>query len=139
MRSCIDHDIRTAERNVLWFATSEKSSIFLYAQNKLLDILTNSTAVVCYNDKVAVNLLRFCREHDIRVPDDISVVGIDDSKYATICDVPLTTVRHPHQLLGETAAKMLMEQMYTPAETQKDRLFAPELIIRDSVRTFSRI
>ena len=138
MSSCIAHNVRLAEKNVLWYATSDQSSIFVYAQSKLLELLNNSTAVVCYNDKIAVNLLRFCKEHEIRVPDDLSIVGIDDSKYSTICDVPLTTVRHPHQMLGETAAKMLLEQMYTPAESQRNRIFTPELIIRDSVRILSQ-
>lgn len=105
-----------------------------YAQSKLLEMLHQSTAIVCYNDKLAVNLLRFCRQHDINVPDDVSVVGIDDSKYSSICDVPLTTVRHPHQVLGETAAKMLLEQMNHPQEPQENTIFVPEMIIRDSVR-----
>ena len=134
MKSNITHGIRTAENSVLWFATAEKSAIFQYAESKLLEMIRSSTAIVCYNDKLAVNLLRFCREHDISVPDDISVVGIDDSKYSKICDVPLTTVRHPHQILGEMAAKMLIEQMNAPAEHQNDCIFVPELVIRDSVK-----
>lgn len=134
MKSNIAHNVRMAENSVLWFATAEKSAIFQYAESKLLEMIRSSTAIVCYNDKLAVNLLRFCREHDIAVPDDISVVGIDDSKYSKICDVPLTTVRHPHQILGEMAAKMLIEQMNNPAEHQNDMIFMPELVIRDSVK-----
>ncbi|MBR6107991.1 MAG: GntR family transcriptional regulator [Oscillospiraceae bacterium] len=134
MKSCLAHGVRTAENSVLWFATAEKSAIFQYAETKLLELIRGSTAIVCYNDKLAVNLLRFCREHDIAVPEDLSVVGIDDSKYSKICDVPLTTVRHPHQLLGEMAAKMLIEQMNAPAEHQNDCIFVPELVIRDSVK-----
>lgn len=134
MRSCIEHDVKTAEKDVIWFATAERSSIFLYAQAKLLEMLRRSTAVVCYNDKLAINLLRFCRQHDINVPEDLSIVGIDDSKYSSICDVPLTTVRHPHEILGDTAAKMLIEQMNNPKEHQEDTIFTPELVIRESVR-----
>ena len=135
MKSCIEHDIRTAEKDVMWFATAERSAIFLYAQSKLLEMLHHSTAVVCYNDKLAINLLRFCRQHEISVPDDVSIVGIDDSKYSSICDVPLTTVRHPHQVLGETAAKMLIEQMNSNKEQQDDTIFVPNLVVRESVRT----
>ncbi len=138
MRSCLAHNVRTAEKNVLWFATSERAAIFQHQQKRLIELLVNSTAVVCYNDKLAVDLLRFCREHDISVPDSLSVVGIDDSKYSTICDVPLTTVRHPHQLLGEVAAKMLIDQMTDPDTQQKDVIFVPDLVIRDSVRILDR-
>ena len=134
LRSCIEHDVRTAEKDVLWFATAERNSIFLYAQSKLLEVLHQSTAVVCYNDKLAVNLLRFCRQHEINVPEDVSVVGIDDSKYSSICDIPLTTVRHPHQVLGEAAAKCLLRQIETGSEKAEDTIFVPDLVVRDSVR-----
>ena len=134
MKSCIEHDVRTAEKDVLWFSTAERSAIFLYAQYKLLEMLHQSTAVVCYNDKLAINLLRFCRQHEINVPEDISIVGIDDSRYSSICEVPLTTVRHPHQVLGETAARMLIEQMERPKDHQADTIFRPDLVVRDSVR-----
>lgn len=135
MKSCLEHDIRTAEKDVFWFATSDRNNIFNFAESRILSMLYQSTAVVCYNDKLAVNLLRFCREHGINVPDDLSVVGIDDSKYASICDVPLTTVRHPHQVLGEAAAKMLIEQMNNPHDRQEDTIFVPELVVRESVRS----
>ena len=134
MKSCIEHNVSTAEKDVIWFATAERNAIFLYAQLKLLEMLHQSTAVVCYNDKLAINLLRFCRQQGIRVPEDISIVGIDDSKYSSICEVPLTTVRHPHQILGETAAKMLIEQMNSNMGKQEDSIFVPDLVVRDSVR-----
>lgn len=135
MKSCLAHDVRTAEKDVMWFATAERNSIFLYSQTKLLEMLHQSTAIVCYNDKLAVNLLRFCRQNEINVPDEVSIVGIDDSKYSSICDVPLTTVRHPHQVLGEAAAKMLIRQMETGVRPE-DTMFVPELIVRDSVRKY---
>ena len=134
MKSCIEHNISTAEKDVIWFATAERNAIFLYAQLKILEMLHQSTAVVCYNDKLAINLLRFCRQQGIRVPEDVSIVGIDDSKYSSICEVPLTTVRHPHQVLGETAAKMLIEQMNSNMGKQEDSIFVPDLVVRDSVR-----
>jgi len=138
MKSNIAHGVKTAENAVLWFATGERNKLFEFGEKNLLEMIHNSTAIVCYNDKLAVNLLRFCREHDISVPDDISVVGIDDSKYSKICDVPLTTVRHPHQILGEMAAKMLIEQMNAPSEHQNDCIFMPEIAIRDSVKKIEK-
>ncbi len=133
MSSCIAHGIRNAECDVMWFATSDRNTVFQYAESRLLEIIKNSTAIVCYNDMIAVNLLKFCKDREIRVPEDISIVGIDDSKYSTICDVPLTTVHHPHQELGEVAAKCLIEQMQAPQARTKDVIFKPELIERDSV------
>ncbi|MCQ2416941.1 MAG: GntR family transcriptional regulator [Oscillospiraceae bacterium] len=134
MKSCIEHNIRSAEKDVLWFATGDKSELFHFARKKLLALLSESTAVVCYNDELAIKLLRFCRENNINVPNDVSVIGIDDSKISVLCDVALTTVRHPHQLLGITAAEMLLQQMEYPHQNVEDVIYMPELKIRESVK-----
>ncbi len=137
MKSCLEHGIRIAEKSVIWYAAAERNSIFLYEQYKLLEMLHQNTAVVCYNDKLAVNLLRFCRQNEISVPDELSVVGIDDSKYSSFCDVPLTTVHHPHEVLGETAARLLIRMMTEGGDRHEDAIFVPELVVRDSVRKLS--
>lgn len=134
MKSCLAHGEKNAEQDVMWFATADRNSVFQFAEQRLLEMLQVSTAVVCYNDKLAVNLLQFCKEHKILVPDDVSIVGIDDSKYASICDIPLTTVHHPHQLLGEMAARTLLEKIKNPQSETKDIIFTPALIERQSVR-----
>ncbi|MBR2913241.1 MAG: GntR family transcriptional regulator [Oscillospiraceae bacterium] len=134
IKSCEEQGIVTAEQNVLWYSTSERASLFSLSESRILSLLKESTAVVCYNDKLAVELLNFCKSRGISVPDDISIVGIDDSKLATICDVHLTTVKHPHQLLGEKAAEQLLSLMQNPKAESKDVLCKPELVIRDSVR-----
>ena len=96
-------------------------------------MFSSTTAVVCYNDMMAINLLRFCKENGIKVPEDLSVVGIDDSRYATICEVPLTSVHHPHKKLGNAAAKMLVGMIERGDTVCEDEIFEPELIVRDSV------
>ena len=133
-KSCIAHGLRNAEDNVLWFATSDKNSVFTSGGIRLLELLSESTAVVCYNDNLAIKLLQFCKEHNISVPADLSIVGIDDSKYATICDVPLTTVAHPQRRLGEAVAEKLIDKICSGSVDDGDIIFAPELRIRGSVR-----
>ncbi|MBQ8965461.1 GntR family transcriptional regulator [Ruminococcus sp.] len=133
MESCLAHGVAASEKNVMWFATSEKNDMFTYASDKLLGLLRGKTAVVCYNDKLAVKLLRLLRENGIRVPEDMSVVGIDDSRYASICEVPLTTVHHPQKKLGEAAAQMLLDMIDMKGGVKNDLLFTPELVVRDSV------
>lgn len=134
MNSCLAHGAPFAEKSVLWYATADKNALFEYAEQKLLDMLSDSTAVVCYNDKLAVNLLQFCKEHSINVPNDVSIVGIDDSRYSLICDVPLTTVHHPHKDLGEAAARTLLKMINSPEVKPEDVIFKPDLIVRSSVK-----
>ena len=138
MNSCEEHGLKTAEQNVIWYSTAERDDLFTVNEKKIQAMLDNSTAVVCYNDKLAVDLLGFCRQKGLSVPDDISVVGIDNSKLSTICDIPLTTVQHPHQELGKAAAEKLVSIIRDPLCKCEDVIFTPQLITRDSVRRIGR-
>ncbi|MBQ8568196.1 MAG: GntR family transcriptional regulator [Oscillospiraceae bacterium] len=134
IESCFAHGETETEKNVYWYAAGHGSRLFSHDKKRILDMLTSSTAVVCYNDMLALELLKFCRKNGIRVPEDVSVIGIDDSKYAAICDVPLTSVHHPHSGLGEATAKMLLRYMENPDAEQQSIVFPPELVIRNSVK-----
>ncbi len=136
INSCLEHGSRNSEKNVIWYSSVEKDEIFDTMKEKLLYLLGKVTAVVCYNDMIAVKLMKFCRENGISIPGDQSVTGIDDSNYAKICDVPLTTVKHPHRRLGEAAAKLLLDLMDSENAAVEDIIFEPELVVRDSVKVF---
>lgn len=138
METLLKHNCPAAEQNVLWYSTAERKTFFTLSEERILRLLHDSTAVVCYNDNIAVSLLSFCRKHNIKVPDDISIVGIDNAKLAKICEVPLTTATHPHQQLGEKTAQKLMEAIANPGAYQKDEFFTPELIVRKSTKPFKR-
>ncbi|CAM3486276.1 GntR family transcriptional regulator [Marinicrinis lubricantis] len=90
------------------------------------------TALVCYNDELAVHLLDVIREKGLKVPEDISIVGFDDSSYATATEVKLTTVSHPKAELGVQAAEMMLS-MIEHGKISIDRaIFPPTLVIRES-------
>lgn len=125
--------ISLEEKNVLWFSTGEKKEFFMQ-EDRIKGLLERVTAVVCYNDSHAVSLLELCKRLNVRVPEDLSVVGVDDSKLAKICEVPLTTIRHPHQLLGERAADRILEMIENPGQALQDVIFTPELVERESTR-----
>lgn len=132
MESFENHGIKQTEQNVIWYSTDEKKSLFTFSEKRIADVLRSSTAVVCYNDSLAISLLDFCKKQNISVPEELSVTGIDDSKLASVCDVPLTTVHHPHQLLGETAAQKLLDIINSPRNAGDDILIQPKLIKRRS-------
>lgn len=132
MESFENHGAPNAEQSVLWYATAERKTLFTNSGERVEALLKNSSAVVCYNDNMAIKLLDFCKRLGVRVPEDVSIVGIDDSKLASVCEVPLTTVRHPHQELGECAARRLIEMIDAPDKPVEDTLFMPKLIVRDS-------
>ncbi|MDB4885173.1 MAG: regulatory protein LacI [Gemmatimonadetes bacterium] len=93
------------------------------------------TAVTCYNDLVAIGLMRALRELGLRVPHDVSVVGFDDIPLAQYVDVPLTTVHVPTFRMGEIAAGMLITHVEsrTSVPVQKAYIEA-SLVVRASTR-----
>src|SRR5699024_1191551 len=92
------------------FNTEEKDETVI---SKVKDILSKEKkirpeAIFCYNDEIALNILHVIRELGLKVPEDISIVGYDDSQLAEASEVKLTTVKHPKMQMGEAAAKTVI-------------------------------
>jgi LacI family transcriptional regulator len=89
-------------------------------------------AVVCANDQMAIGMLQALNAADVRVPDDIAVVGFDDIFPGSLCDPPLTTVHQPMRLLGERACTRLLDRIARPSLRQKVETLPTELVLRSS-------
>jgi LacI family transcriptional regulator len=91
------------------------------------------TAVVAYNDLMALGALHAIRTHRLHVPDDISVIGIDDISMAAHTNPPLTTIAQPKYRMGRLAMQMLrrMIQGQPPPEEGYTLMESP-LIVRES-------
>jgi len=90
-------------------------------------------AVFTANDLLAVGLMQaLVMMGDVRVPDDIALVGYDDIDFASATVVPLTSVRQPARLLGETAVDILLDEVTDPERPSRDVVFTPELVVRAS-------
>jgi LacI family transcriptional regulator len=92
------------------------------------------TAAFCANDLLALGLLQQCVSLGLRVPDDLAIVGYDDIEFAAAAAVPLTSVRQPRQLLGQTAAELLLDESANPDHEHQRVTFTPELVVRTSTR-----
>ncbi|PDO10649.1 MAG: LacI family transcriptional regulator [Candidatus Reconcilbacillus cellulovorans] len=97
-----------------------------------LDLLLRSdrpTALFCCNDLLAIGALQAAREIGLRVPQDISVVGFDDTILASVSDPPLTTVAQPIETIG----KIVIDLLVNHGDSEKRRIvLQPELKIRHS-------
>lgn len=90
-------------------------------------------AVFAANDLVALGVLQgLLAESGIRVPEDIAIVGFDDIDFAAAAVVPLSSVRQPSQLMGETALRLLLEEIANPGRPAEHVVFEPELVQRRS-------
>ncbi len=120
---------------VIWFHTEDRQRlpydiIYDLADKEVFD------AVVSYNDKIAMEVINALEDKHLRVPEDISVTGFDDSVFGKNFKVPLTTIKHPQEKLGEEAASLLLKLMKgSNLESQEIHiLMEPELVLRDSTK-----
>lgn len=89
-------------------------------------------AVFAANDLVAMGVLQGLAGHGIRVPEDIAIIGFDDIGFASAAVVPLSSVRQPSELMGETALRILLDQIADPDSQAQHVVFEPELVVRAS-------
>lgn len=92
-------------------------------------------ALVCYNDEIAVEIIKIAAELGIKIPAELSLVGQDDSFLSTAAEVKLTSVTHPKEALGEAAAEWIIQAVASPKERLDNILFEPELIVRSSTQS----
>ncbi|HEX6685032.1 MAG TPA: LacI family DNA-binding transcriptional regulator [Candidatus Limnocylindrales bacterium] len=91
------------------------------------------TALFCANDLVALGALQGLVAGGLRVPHDVAIVGYDDIDFASAATVPLTSVRQPRELLGRTAAQLLLEEADdTARHGHRHVVFQPQLVVRQS-------
>ncbi|ADL05801.1 LacI family DNA-binding transcriptional regulator [Lacrimispora saccharolytica] len=90
------------------------------------------TAVFACNDLSAFGVCRQLSKYNLKVPEDVSVVGYDDVLYAEMMAVPLTTVRQPVYEMGVESVKRLISQIKGKKSENKITVFEPKLMIRSS-------
>ncbi len=104
-----------------------------YFKNKNRDDFP--TAIVCFNDQQALAVINALKELNIKVPDDISLIGNDDIYYAKIYPVPITTIRAPQLEIGRKAAEILIRNIESSKILPVEKVvLETELIVRESSR-----
>jgi DNA-binding LacI/PurR family transcriptional regulator len=97
----------------------------IFAENR------KPTAIICLADVQAIGVYEECRAEGISIPGDISVVGFDDISFSAFMDPPLTTLRQPGFLKGESAARILVDMI--AKKTVSSVLMEAEVILRGSL------
>jgi DNA-binding LacI/PurR family transcriptional regulator len=93
------------------------------------------TGIVCASDILALGAIRAARRAGSAVPEDISVIGYDDSPLMNCTDPPLTTVRQPIDAMGRAAVDLLVARIDRAEVPADELLFEPELVVRASTAT----
>ena len=95
-------------------------------------IRRGATALICASDVLALGAIRAARRLRLRVPEDVSVVGYDDSAFMTCTEPPLTTIRQPIEAMGQAVVALLVTQVAGNPVPADELLFEPELVVRGS-------
>jgi len=97
-------------------------------------LLGHVSAIFAFNDLQAFGVIETAESQDIRIPDDVSLVGFDDVFYSAILKTRLTTVRQPIYEMSDALSKLLIKMIKDPEYREEIRVPAT-IILRDSVKT----
>lgn len=93
------------------------------------------TAIFCVNDYVALGALNALNDAGINVPEEVSIMGFDDSPFASYTIPPLTTVSQPRWLMGKLGAELLLDKLNNPFKSSFRTIALPAQIVeRKSVK-----
>jgi GntR family transcriptional regulator of arabinose operon len=98
--------LAVTDSRMVWIDTDESKQL-AYCTDKIMNRLESCSALFCYNDQIAFQLIRILNDRGIRVPEDVAVISIDDSDLCTHSEVQITSLPHPKEKLGEKAAELL--------------------------------
>jgi DNA-binding LacI/PurR family transcriptional regulator len=90
------------------------------------------TVVFCGSDLIAMGAMRALEEAGVKIPEDVSVVGIDDISFADLARPPLTTIRVPREHLGTIAFEALDKMLRLKRRRGADYYLGTELVVRRS-------
>ncbi len=88
--------------------------------------------IFCATDNIAAGVILYCREHKIRIPEDVMICGVGDSKLGLVTAVPLTSARLHYKTAGIEAAQMLLNSLRRNSAVPKIMKLDYEVIERES-------
>lgn len=116
---------------VMYQSLDDMSQLFDKIAHKLKD-QERPTAIVCYNDELAIQLMDVIRSLDLKIPDDVSIVGFDDYLLSKYILPGLTTIAHPKKRMGIEAGEMLLKMI--DGQKIESKIYHPQIVKRDSVK-----
>ncbi|WP_018970079.1 LacI family DNA-binding transcriptional regulator [Rubritalea marina] len=133
LRCLREHGLEETDQSLVACGSSSENG-YAAGLELLRDAQTRPTAILCFNDLVAIGLYRAALELELKIPQDISIVGFDNIDLTEILAPPLTTMSLEINHVSEQAARKLLsciENQESPESLQK--VFYPKLVERQSV------
>ena len=133
IQACYEYGVEYVSDQVLIYETA---TLLKVLQDQATPIVKNKkvTGFVCYNDKVAIELLNIIWQQGYSVPEDFSIVSHDNSSLSGMTKVHLTGIDHPKSELGKVAAQNLLEYVEGKTHEMESKVFKGDLIVKNSVK-----
>jgi len=131
-------NLRITGNDILWFDTvdTDNQDNVENLFNRIRRRLNSRTALVIYNDETAIKLADMFCKNGIKIPEDVSIVGIDDSVISTGEQTKLTSVIFPTKDVAQKAARNMLELINNPKYNGTYE-FDLEMVERDSVKNMN--
>ena len=102
-------DLPLEDKQTCWYNTETRKSFRTEAAlDSILENFRGCSAIVCYNDEVAIRVITHLKKRNIDVPGEMAVVSFDNSQYSELAPVHITSLSHGTQNLGELAAELML-------------------------------
>ena len=140
IKCMFDNGLNINEDYIMWQSTEDEHAIFNNKQllDDFIERLNGCTALICYNDEFAIDLVQELAVKNISIPEDISIIGFDNTKLGENYKVSITSINHPRKKLGKLIATELIKKIHGNKETVY-RVLKVDLIEKNSVRDLSKI
>ncbi|WP_160031545.1 GntR family transcriptional regulator [Paenibacillus sp. An7] len=125
--------LRFQPEQVLSFDTESKQNLSVNIKNFLIENRDVLTAIVCYNDEVGLEVVNVCRQLDISIPNELSIIGQDNSYIAKNANIKLTTLTHPQEQMGRDAADWVIKKLQGKKDLPTTTYYQPVLIEGETV------
>ncbi|WP_026566710.1 GntR family transcriptional regulator [Bacillus sp. UNC41MFS5] len=139
IRAFREHSLPFFPEMVISFTTEDQNNNLLERLENFFRTNSVPSAIVCYNDQLALNVLNLVRRLGQRVPEDISIVGFDDSSLAVATEVKLTSIAHPKMEMGIEAAKWIVSAVENKDDRPPSIVYEPKLVVRNSTAPFVKV
>lgn len=134
MQACYDYGVEYNSNNVIVYETETLKDVMTGPVHEMVKD-KRVTGIVCYNDKIVIDLLDIIWSYGFNVPNDFSIVSHDNSDLSEMTKVHFTSVEHPKIELGSLAARKVIESIEAGNAEIESTIYESELNKKSSVRT----
>ena len=131
IKACEEYGIQFSPEDIITYETETRKTVFERVRRRLT--VEPLTGIVCYNDQIASGLVDYLSEAGFKIPEELSIVGNDNSALSKIGNVKLTTLNHPKDEMGHDATEWIIEAIEEGRDPD-NIVYEPTLIERDSVK-----